>query len=156
VGAGAGTGRALAASARLFDPTPLLRRARLALAKLTPRSTRVYQCAKAADSAPTPAAWCLAFQQQACRNLQAQVREPLPRMADRVVNLRPGADRAHVLRLMQQLDAALYNRQDIDFTRWKRDFRRALRPGTGTLRSLVAARVRRGHLPALNPEPQRH
>ena len=154
VGARANIGRALSASARLLDPSPLLRQARLTRAKLTPRSTRVYQCAKAADSASTPAAWCLAFQQQACRNLQAQVREPLPRMADRVVNLRPGSDRTHVLRLMQQLDAALYNRQDIDFVRWKRDFRRALRPGTGTLRSLVAARVRRGHLPALNPQPQ--
>jgi hypothetical protein len=58
-----------------------------------------------------------------------------------------------VLRLMQQLDSALYNRRDIDFARWKRDFRRALRPGTGALRGLLAGRVRRGHLPALNPQP---
>jgi hypothetical protein len=156
VAAGAATGRALAASARLLDPTPLLRRASALLARLKPRSARVYQCARVADSAVDPAAWCLAFQQQACRNLQAQAREPLPRMADRIVDLRPGADREHVLKLMQQLDSALYNRQDIDFVRWKREFRQALRPVTGTLRSLVAARFRQAHLPALNPQPQRY
>ena len=155
-GAGVSTGRALTAAARLLNPTPLLRRTGALLAGLKPRSARVYQCARAADSAVDPAAWCLAFQQQACRNLQAQAREPLPRMADRIVDLRPGADREHVLRLMQQLDSALYNRQDIDFVRWKRDFRQALRPATGTLRSLVAARVRQAHLPALNPQPQRY
>ena len=159
-GAAASTGtnalKALAALARVLDPTPLLLRARAALARLKPRSARVYQCARAADSATDPAAWCLAFQQQACRNLQAQAREPLPRMADRIVDLRPGADREHVLRLMQQLDSALYNRQDIDFDRWKRDFRLALRPATGTLRSLVAARVRRAYLPALNPQAHRY
>ena len=155
-GAGTSSAHALAASARLLNPTPLLRRAGAWLAGLKPRSARVYQCARVADSAADPAAWCLAFQQQACRTLQAQAREPLPRMADRIVDLRPGADRDHVLRLMQQLDSALYNRQDIDFARWKREFRQALRPATGTLRSLVAARVRHAHLPALNPQPQRY
>ena len=155
-GAGASSAGALAASARLLNPTPLLRRAGGWLAGLKPRSARVYHCARAADSAVDPAAWCLAFQQHACRNLQAQAREPLPRMADRIVDLRPGADREHILRLMQQLDAALYNRQDIDFVRWKRDFRQALRPVTGTLRSLAAARIRRGYLPALNPQPPRY
>lgn len=155
-GVRASTARALGATARLLDPTPLLRRTSRWLASLKPHSARVYQCARAADSAPDPAAWCLAFQQQAYRSLQARAREPLPRMADRIVDLRPGADREHVIRLMQQLDSALYNRQDIDFARWKRDLRHALRPATGTLRSLVAARVRRAHLPALNPEPQRY
>ena len=153
--AAAASGRALGRSVRLLDPSPLLREARRALAALTPRSARVYQCAKSADSASDPAAWCLAFQRQACRNLQANAREPLPRMADRIINLRPGADRERLLRLMQQLDSALYNREDIDFARWKHDFRRALRPGTGALRSLLAARIHRGQLPALNPEPQR-
>lgn len=136
-------------------PTPLLRRAQRVLAQLRPKSARVYQCAMAANNADDPAAWCLAFQQQACRNLQASAREPLPRMADRIVDLRPGADRQRVLQLMQQLDSALYNRQEIDFTRWKRDFRHALRPGTGVLRGLVAGQVRHACLPALNPQPQR-
>jgi hypothetical protein len=114
---------------------------------------RVYQCARAADSAEDPAAWCLAFQQQACRRLAAGAREPLPRMADRITALRPGADHARVQALMQQLDYALYNQGNINFPHWKQQFRRALRPGLGALGSVFAGRVRRGRLPSLNPRP---
>ncbi len=141
----------LAAVGRLLSPMPLLRRLWEATGSLAPPSTRVYQCAKAADSADDPAAWCLAFQRHACRRLSADAREPLPRMADRITAMRPGADRERVQALMQTLDRALYNRGEIDFTRWKRDFRRALRPGYGAIGSLVFGRIRRARLPALNP-----
>ncbi|WP_200235808.1 BatD family protein [Thiohalocapsa halophila] len=147
------TGRGLAAAGRALSPRPLLRRLRAAVAALAPPSTRVYQCAKAADAAQDPAAWCQAFQQQACRRLAAEAREPLPRMADRITALRPGADRARVEALMQELDRALYHQGHIDFRRWKRHFRRALRPGVGTLGSLLPGRVHRARLPALNPRP---
>jgi hypothetical protein len=146
-------GEALATTARWLDPAPLLRGAGNLIARLTPKGTQVYRAARVADSADTPAAWCLAFQNYTSRNLQTQAREPLPRMADRIVNLRPGADRERVLKLMQQLDSALYNRHDIDFKRWKQEFRHALRPGIGGLRSLVAGHLRRGRLPELNPRP---
>jgi hypothetical protein len=147
------TGRGLAAAGRMLNPMPLLRALQDALGGLAPTSTRVYQCARAADREDDPAAWCLVFQQQACRRLAADAREPLPRMADRITALRPGADRVRVHALMQELDRALYNRGDIDFQRWKRDFRGALRPGTGAIGSVVAARVIRARLPALNPRP---
>jgi hypothetical protein len=147
------TGRSLAAAARALNPAPLLRRLRGAAGGLTPASMRVYQCARAADSAEDPAAWCLAFQQQACRRLAAGAREPLPRMADRITALRPGADHARVQALMQQLDYALYNQGNINFPHWKQQFRRALRPGLGALGSVFAGRVRRGRLPSLNPRP---
>jgi hypothetical protein len=147
------TGQGLAALVRVLNPTKPLRAARSALGRLAPASTRVYQCARAAESAQDPAALCLAFQQQACRRLAASVREPLPRMADRITALRPGADRQRVEQLMQALDRALYNRADLDFPRWKREFRAALRPGIGTLGSLVSGRVQRARLPALNPRP---
>jgi hypothetical protein len=147
------TGRGLAAAARALNPAPLLRRLRGAAAGLAPASIRVYQCARAADSAEDPAAWCFAFQQQACRRLAAGAREPLPRMADRITALRPGADRARVQVLMQQLDYALYNQGDINFPHWKQQFRRALRPGVGALGSVLSGRVRRGRLPSLNPRP---
>ncbi|MCG6942998.1 MAG: BatD family protein [Thiohalocapsa sp.] len=146
-------GRGLVVVGRALNPMPLLRGLGDALGSLAPRSTRVYQCAKAADSENEPAAWCLAFQRNACRRLNADAREPLPRMADRITALRPGANREQVQALMQALDRALYNRSDIDFPRWKRDFRRALRPGTGAIGSLISDRVRRARLPELNPRP---
>jgi hypothetical protein len=144
-------GRGLAAAGRVLSPVPLLRALKDALASLAPRSTRVYQCAQAADREDDPAAWYLAFQQHARRRLAADPREPLPRMAERITALRPGADRERVQVLMQTLDHALYNRGDIDFPRWKRELRRALRPGTGAIGSVVAYHVRRARLPELNP-----
>ena len=151
--AAAATGRGLVAAARRLDPKPLLPAASALLTRLTPKSVRVYQCAAAAQTARTPAAWAAAFQGQACRSLQTRAREPLPRVADRIIDLRPGADRERVRTLIQQLDTALYNGRPIDFEQWKRDFRRALRPGVGGIQSVLASRVRRGRLPELNPRP---
>jgi hypothetical protein len=151
--AGHAGAKGLVVIARALNPAPLLRASRDMLARLAPSSTRVYQCARTAATAEDPAAWCLAFQRQATRRLAATAREPLPRMADRITALRPGADRARVQHLMRELDQALYNRSDIDFARWKRDFRRALRPGTGAFASLLTQRVQRARLPALNPRP---
>jgi hypothetical protein len=149
-----GAGKSAAVSAaRLLSPDPMLRAARRMVVRATPKSTRVYQCVAAADRADNPGAWALALQQRALAQLNAEAREPLPRIAERIVNLRPGADREAVLRLLQQLDSSLYYRKDIDFPAWKRDFRRALRPGIGGLQSLIAGRVRRQRLPALNPRP---
>lgn len=155
----AGLGRAgqqvMAASKairRRLDPRPALAAARRLAVRLTPPGMRVYRCAHAAGQASTPAAWALLFQQHACTQMQAQAREPLPRVADRIIQLRPGADQPRVRALMAELDRALYNGRPLDFARWKRDFRRALRPGLGGLASL-RTRVRRARLPELNPRP---
>jgi len=153
VGASATTGRGLRTIARQLDPTPLLRWSKTKIERAMPAGSRIYRCVRIADQADTPAAWCVAFQHQACRHLEAEIREPLPRVADRIVRLRPGADQEQVISLMSQLDRALYGREKIDFPRWKHDFRRALRPGTGWLRGLLASRVHRQRLPELNPRP---
>jgi hypothetical protein len=149
----AASGRGLTAVGRKLQPSRWMPQARALLTRLTPKATRVYHCASAVQHARTPAAWAAAFQGHACHHLQTKAREPLPRVADRIVDLRPGVNAERVRTLMQQLDTALYNGQPIDFEQWKRDFRRALRPGIGGLGSLVASRVRRGHLPELNPRP---
>jgi hypothetical protein len=53
---------------------------------------------------------------------------------------------------MQQLDGALYGRQDLDFSRWKRDLKRRLRPRRGAAQGLLASLApRRVYLPELNP-----
>ncbi|TVQ84107.1 MAG: hypothetical protein EA400_18030 [Chromatiaceae bacterium] len=140
------------ALARRLDPRPGLAAAGRLAVRLTPPGMRVYRCARVAGQASTPAAWALLFQQHACTQMQAQAREPLPRVADRIIRLRPGADQARVRALMAELDRALYNGRPLDFPRWKRDFRRALRPGVGGLFSM-RRRMRRARLPELNPRP---
>ncbi|MGE5154321.1 MAG: hypothetical protein ACM3ST_09920, partial [Bdellovibrio bacteriovorus] len=77
----------------------------------------------------------------------------LPNMTERILALRPRADRSKLTRLMEQLDAALYGRQDIDFPRWKRDFMRQIGRAPALLRPRrTESRIRRAHLPALNPQ----
>ena len=63
------------------------------------------------------------------------------------------ADREQLARLMQQLDGALYGHQDIDFKRWKKQFRSQV----GRRRGIAGASGRRLHLtharlPELNPQ----
>ncbi len=155
LGQAAGLARASAvAAARRLRPTPFAARLRTAGLELVPESTRLLRCVRYANRAATPADWCERFEQSARRWLRAPVRGLVPSMAERILALRPRADRVRVTRLMEQLDSALYGRQDIDFPRWKRDFMRQV----GRLPSLLRhrcgeARIRRARLPALNPSP---
>ncbi|MBK5931388.1 BatD family protein [Halochromatium salexigens] len=152
---GAQLGQALRQGLRRLDPRPpivaLWRHARARLAALMPASMRVYRCARDAEDADSASDWALRFQRSASRNLLTPTREPLPRMADRLLRLRPGADGERLRALIQQLDQALYNGGELDLQRWKRDLRRALRPGWGALRGLLGNRLQRARLPALNP-----
>ncbi|MFP4603410.1 MAG: hypothetical protein ACLFNA_10810 [Halochromatium sp.] len=160
-------GARCAQALRRLDPRPpgaaLWRHLRARLAALMPASMRVYRCALAAEPATSASEWALRFQSSACRSLSAPTREPLPRMADRLLRLRPGADGERLRALFQQLDQALYNGGELDLRRWKRELRRALRPGWGpglgsgwrtgweAVRGLLAKRLQRARLPALNP-----
>ncbi|WP_462322738.1 hypothetical protein [Halochromatium sp.] len=126
-------------------------RLRARLRDLLPANIRVYRCAIEAEQADSASEWALRFQSSACQSLRTPSREPLPRMADRILRLRPGADEARVRSLIQELDTALYNGAELDMRRWKRELRRALRPGWGALRGLVGNRFQRRRLPALNP-----
>jgi hypothetical protein len=88
-----------------------------------------------------------------CRHLHFDAKSPLPGVTGQILRLRPGADREQIQRLMEQLDAALYGRQDIDFRRWKKQFNRQIGRGRGLLRGeLKRPHFRRPRLPALNPQ----
>jgi hypothetical protein len=143
------------ASLQRLDPRPIVIRLghwlSARLKTLVPNSMRVYRCAIAAESATSASDWALRFQSSACQSLRSPSREPLPRMADRILRLRPGADGERLRRLIQELDRALYNGAELDLRRWKRELRQALRPGWGAWRGLLGGRLRRARLPALNP-----
>ncbi|MEA1052073.1 hypothetical protein U5801_20005 [Lamprobacter modestohalophilus] len=126
------------------------------LQRLMPASLRVYRCAIAAERADSASEWALRFQSSACQSLRTPSREPLPRMADRILRLRPGADAARVRSLIQELDNALYNGGQLEMKRWKRELRLALRPGWGAFRGLLGERLQRARLPALNPSSADH
>lgn len=149
---------ALIGAARRLDPRPpasrLWQRLRSRARALVPASVRVYRCASEAGTAQSPSEWALRFQHSACQSLRTPSREPLPRVADRILRLRPGADGERVRQLIQELDKALYNGAELDMRAWKRELRRALRPGWGALPGLFGNRLARARLPALNPGPE--
>jgi hypothetical protein len=152
----AGAARALGAAARRslrrLHPAPLAAWARERSLGLLPGSSRLLMALRHANQAATPADWCQRFEQAARLHLRVSDETGSPHMTERMLRLRPRADRAKVTRLMEQLDAALYGRQDIDFPRWKRDLAAQLGRGQALLRGRRAEpRIRRAALPELNP-----
>ncbi|WP_089725521.1 BatD family protein [Candidatus Thiosymbion oneisti] len=136
-----------------MDPTPLFGRIRSRLSSSLPPSTRFLRCVHAANQEDEPAAWAERFQDLTRRYLQFDTRTPLPGITGKILALRPGADPQQLGRLMQQLDGALYGNQDIDFTRWKKQFHNQI----GRRRGLISSSGRglhltRARLPALNPQ----
>ena len=140
------------AALRRLHPAPLATRAHSAALDLLPQSSRFLMVVRYANQAKDAAGWCERFEQAARRHLRVPGKATTSTMTERMLALRPRADRAKLTRLMEQLDAALYGRQDIDFPRWKRDFMRQVGRASGLLRPARRdSRIRRAHLPELNP-----
>jgi len=152
-GSMAGVSAGAAKLGRRLSPAPLLRRAGKMVSKAFPSSTKFLGCVRVANREEDPAAWAERFQGLTCQRLQFDSQTPLPGITGRILALRPGADPEQLRSLMQQLDGALYGNQDIDFRRWKKQFRRQV----GRRRGLASSsgrklRLIRARLPELNPE----
>lgn len=137
---------------RRLHPAPLAGRAQTAAVGLLPQSSRFLMVVRNANQARDPADWCERFEHGARRHLKFNGKNTVPSMTQRILDMRPRADQERVTRLMEQLDAALYGRQDIDFPRWKRELMHQI----GRARNLMrprrpGTRIRRAHLPSLNP-----
>ena len=157
---GAGLGRAASSVtagaadlSKRLNPTPLLEKMKPKLSKSLPPSTRFLMCVRTANREEEPAAWAESFSDMTCRHLHFDSQSTLPGVAGKILALRPGADREQVTRLMQQLDGALYGNQDIDFNRWKKQFRRQVSRGRGMASSSGRKlHMSRARLPELNPQ----
>jgi len=139
--------------AKRMNPAPLLARIQPRLSKALPPSSRFLRCVRTANREEDPAVWAERFQDLTCRHLQFDTQTPLPGITGKILALRPGADPEQLRSLMQQLDGALYGNQDIDFRRWKRQFRSQI----GRRRGLAGSsgkklRLIRARLPELNPQ----
>jgi hypothetical protein len=145
---------AASAAIRWLNPAPMATRLGASATGLLPPSSHFLMAVRSANRADDPAGWCTRFEKAARGRLRVPSKTMLPNLTERILSLRPGADRAKLTRLMEQLDAALYGRQDIDFPRWKRDFMRQVGRRAGLFRfPLAADRIKQAHLPALNPTP---
>ncbi len=145
---------AASAAIRRLNPAPMATRLGASATGLLPPSSHFLMAVRSANRAHDPAGWCARFEKAARGRLRVPSKTMLPNLTERILSLRPGADRAKLTRLMEQLDAALYGRQDIDFPRWKRDFMRQVGRRAGLFRfPLAADHIKKAHLPALNPTP---
>jgi hypothetical protein len=145
-------GGRLSRLARRLQPEPLVARMRAAVASALPPSSRFLMCVRHANRASDPVDWCDRFEAEARSRMRFQGEATPPNLTRLILSLRPHADPATLIRLMQELDAALYGRQGLDFARWKRDFMRQVGRGAGLRpRKGRVARIKRAALPALNP-----
>jgi hypothetical protein len=152
-GAAAGAADRVGALGRRLNPAPLVAGLKPRLSRSLPPSTRFLMCVRSANREDDPAAWAERFQNMTCHHLQFESRTPLPGVTGRILSLRPGAEPEQLERLMQQLDAALYGNQDIDFARWKKQFRRQVGRVRGIARSSGRQlHLSRARLPELNPQ----
>jgi hypothetical protein len=135
-----------------LQPEPLVARLRASAAAALPASSRFLMCVHHANRAADPVDWCNRFVADARSRLRFQGEATQPNLTRLILNLRRHADPVILTRLMQELDAALYGRQGLDFARWKRDFARQVGRGAGLRpRKGRVVRIKRAAFPALNP-----
>jgi hypothetical protein len=136
-----------------LHPEPLVARLRGSVAKALPASSRFLMCVRHANCASDPVDWCDRFVADARSRLRFQGEATQPNLNRLILSLRPHADPVTLTRLMQELDAALFGRQGLDFARWKRDFMRQVGRGAGLRprKGRRVSRIKRAALPALNP-----
>ncbi|EXJ13890.1 BatD family protein [Imhoffiella purpurea] len=114
--------------------------------------SRFLRCLRQANRADDPADWCRLFEAEsrACGTARGDLNRPS--LVRQILRHRPGADPLVLHRLMDQLDAARFADQPLDFRRWKRELMGQVGRGAGVLRARRAGtRVRWAALPELNP-----
>jgi hypothetical protein len=86
------------------------------------------------------------------RRLGMPAQLPMAKLAEYIIEIHPGADPDKIRSLLSELEAALFAGHEMqDFKRWKKEFKRQVRP-----RLFASLRHRQWHLrvsglPGLNP-----
>ncbi len=138
-----------------LSPQRQLHRVRRLFANLLPRSYRLWYCVRAADQETDPDDWAQVLRFLLNRRLGITAQRPMAQLAEEIIRLHRPKRPDELRHLLRQLEAGLFGDHPAisDFARWKRAFKRQIRPNP--LR-LLLMRVRRTgsnphQLPALNP-----
>jgi hypothetical protein len=134
------------------SPRRHLHVARRRFANSLPRAYRLWYCVRAADAETDPADWSQVLRFLVQRRLGAPAQVPMPQLAEIIIDIHPGARAERVRALLGELSAALFGATQIpDFARWKREFKREIRPRLFGLRLGRRGGVPTEALPELNP-----
>ena len=159
------TGRGLSTGYRLtanwigprlhpLAPSALLERGRETLWRVLPASRHVIARVRHANRADRPDDWYPRFASAPRGGSVLRGESNQPAVIAHIRAHRPGVDPAELARLLSRLDAAIYGGVPLDFPRWKHEFLRQVRRGSGVGRRIGASgRIRWAGLPALNPRP---
>ena len=144
--------RQTAAILARMSPRRNLHRLRRGIADSLPVSARLWFCVRSADGEQDPDDWAQVLRFLINRRLGLSAHLPMSRLADRIIEIHPGADEDKIRALLKELDAALFGRQELkDFNAWKREFKRQIRPRLFAGLRRREPLLRQTGLPSLNP-----
>lgn len=135
-----------------MSPQRNLHRLRRGIADSLPRSARLWFCVRSADDEKDPDDWSQVLRFLINRRLGLSAHLPMSKLAERIIEIHPGADEDRIRTLLGELEAALFAGRPIqDFDAWKKEFKRQVRPHPFA-RWQRRQRIFRGTgLPELNP-----
>ncbi|KOR28768.1 hypothetical protein TI04_10260 [Achromatium sp. WMS2] len=124
------------------------------IAGLLPLPIKFWLWVKSANTEQIPSAWLQHLQVLSWRSLTIGPYTPNIELAKRIVKLQLSTNLERLNRLFGVLDSNLYGNQVIDFTRWKSEFERQIRPSIKSIwgRSTAVQSASKKQLPPLNPE----
>jgi len=133
-----------------LSPEKYLKRLRMGLALLMPRSIKLWMCTRCLHAEDNPDAWCVDFKSRVCQHLNISQHSSLTQITEEIIAVSPQVEPARLRALAHSLDGAIYGGSSLDFPAWKRELVHQLRPGLLRQRRSRTRRMR-SSLPALNP-----
>jgi len=134
-----------------LNPLPYGRRIRHRMVATLPTSLRFWFCVRCIDNEQDPGRWGQTLKFLACKHLDLSPHAPLPRVAERIIELQPKSDPARIRALIKGLESAIYGHETLDFESWKREFKRIVRPRLVIFRRHAQKSGNDDRLPELNP-----
>ena len=137
-----------------FSPRRSFHRLRTWTGRMLPVSWKLWFCLRAVARENDPAEWAQALQILATKHLGVRPHSHLRELGESIVRCHPRANAEQVDRLLAELDAAVYGSKPVrSFPRWKREFRKQIKPGLFPIRFRQCRDRTRPttELPQLNP-----
>jgi hypothetical protein len=142
------------AYANRISPRRSFHRLRTWTGRHLPVSWKLWFCLRAVAREDDPAEWGQALQILAAKHLGVRPQAHLRELGKSIARCHPRANAEQVERLMAELDEAVYGDKPMrSFARWKREFRKQIKPGLFPVR-MRALGLTSGfsrELPGLNP-----
>ncbi|MCP3866654.1 MAG: hypothetical protein GY703_00865 [Gammaproteobacteria bacterium] len=135
-----------------LSPIRRLQKVRQVFVRSLPRPFRLWFCVRVVESESDPEVWSYMLKFLANKHLGIPPQLSHGKLADKLTDIHPRADRATMRELMRELDGSLYGSSPLEFHQWKQRFRSQLKPSwlpRGDRGKSRRDRLRK--LPSLNP-----